>query len=252
MAARGPFASLLRDHARARQILQLLKDSSQAGAAVRVPIGAQKISPAGLGVDTLYEEEAKYVPGEHIGEKKHMGLATKLMSVESDPSKTIANYPRSPYHRKLMWSNLLIKELSIHAAIEEEALYPLLRTIGGQGKDWADRSIKEHLTVKRLLNSLDGMSPRDVNFDPTVSTIGDNLMEHIKEEENELFPFMEKNLKLETLQRLEKTLARLRPLAPTRPHPMAPSRPPANYIVGSLSAIVDRVRDLGKTFPPIK
>ena len=44
-------------------------------------------------------------------------------------------------------------------------------------------------------------------------------------------------------------LESMKTVSPTRPHPHMPSTPPYNVMAGPLAAFLDRVRDLGRSFP---
>ena len=65
----------------------------------------------------------------------------------------------------------------------------------------------------------------------------------LNEEEAELFPLLTEHLGHDALDALGTRLAAAKALAPTRPHPNAPNRPPFNVLAGAGAAIVDRARD---------
>jgi len=251
MSNTGPFRSLLRDHARVRQILRILTDADFHAKAV-------KPSPYGLADTTANEFKEKTNPiaahaARDRGENQMDPPPTRVFSQETDPTKNVADHPRTEAHSRLLFANLLIREVSQHSVIEEEALYPMLKKVGEKaGPFMAERSWSEHRSVKKLLNQLDGLGPRHPAFDPTLRNIEAELLKHIQEEESEVFPYLEKKMSREDLEGLAKTLERLRPFAPTRPHPLMPDHPPANALLGALVAVVDRVRDLGKSFPTLK
>ena len=54
----------------------------------------------------------------------------------------------------------IIHELSVHAAVEETFVYPLLRARVEGGGELADRSIEEHQDVKRLLTEIEKIDSR--------------------------------------------------------------------------------------------
>jgi len=238
-----------------RQILKILTDADFHAAA------AVKPSPHGLGrsAETEFKERTSTIAA-HANTDKGVHLShpdapapTRVYSTETDPTKNIADHPRTDTHSRLLFANLLIKEVSQHSVIEEEVIYPALKRINEKaGPFMADRSWSEHRSVKKLLNSLDGLGPRHPAFDPTLRSIQSELLKHIQEEESEVFPYMEKKMSRQELDGLAKSLERLRPLAPTRPHPLMPDHPPVNALLGALVAVVDRVRDLGKSFPTLK
>ena len=59
----------------------------------------------------------------------------------------------------------ITKELSVHAAIEEELLYPAARAVAEELEDISLESLEEHHLVKQTLAELERMSPSDERFD---------------------------------------------------------------------------------------
>ena len=55
--------------------------------------------------------------------------------------------------------DILVRELSKHAAVEEELFYPLADRVVPAGAAEVERHLREHLAVKRALAELDGMAP---------------------------------------------------------------------------------------------
>jgi hypothetical protein len=51
------------------------------------------------------------------------------------------------------------------------------------------------------------------------------------------------------LEKMGNLLESMKALSPTRPHPHMPATPPYNIMAGPLAAFLDRVRDLGRSFP---
>jgi hemerythrin superfamily protein len=148
----------------------------------------------------------------------------------------------------------IIRELSIHAAIEEQVLYPAMRRAFPQGQDMAEEGIEEHAEVKETLADLDGMDPSDPAFDPKVRSLIGDVRHHVEEEEEEMFPKLAAAVPAERLEELGSALESAKVLAPTRPHPHAPSTPPANVVVGPVAGVVDRARDAltGRSRPTAK
>ena len=137
----------------------------------------------------------------------------------------------------------IIRELSIHAAIEEQVLYPAMRQAFPQGQDMAEEGIEEHAEVKETLSDLDGMDPSDPGFDPKVRSLIADVRHHVEEEEEEMFPKLASAVSAERLDEMGSAMENAKGLAPTRPHPHAPSTPPGNLVVGPVAGVVDRARD---------
>jgi hemerythrin superfamily protein len=137
----------------------------------------------------------------------------------------------------------MVRELSIHAAIEEQVFYPAVRA---RAKDLnADvlRSLEEHHVVKWVLSELDTMPPDAERFEAKVQVLMENVRAHVAEEEQYLFPEVRKALRPQDLRQLAEGLELAKRAAPTRPHPAAPDTPPGNLVAGAVSAVMDLGRD---------
>jgi hemerythrin-like domain-containing protein len=84
-------------------------------------------------------------------------------------------------------------ELQVHATLEEELFYPAAR--GGlkdEDEELIDEAEVEHMTVKVLIEQLQGMTAEDEKFAATFKVLGEYVNHHIREEENEMFPKLER------------------------------------------------------------
>jgi hemerythrin superfamily protein len=83
--------------------------------------------------------------------------------------------------------------LTVHAQIEEELLYPTAReALEDDGADLVDEATVEHASVKELVSQIESADPADDLFDAKVKVLGEYVRHHVKEEEGELFPKLEK------------------------------------------------------------
>jgi hemerythrin superfamily protein len=137
----------------------------------------------------------------------------------------------------------IIKELAVHAAIEEQVLYPAARKAVPDGEENVLEALEEHHIVKWTLSELEKMSPDAERFDAKVSVLIENVRHHIEEEEGELFPKIREALGRKDLEALGASLEAAKKTAPTHPHPRAPDTPPGNLVAGPGAALVDRVAD---------
>jgi len=115
----------------------------------------------------------------------------------------------------------VIKELSIHAFVEEAVLYPRLREEGKKIQDEVLEAIEEHHVVKELLAELAAMDPSEESYEAKMTVLMENVRHHIKEEEGEMFPHAREALTEEELQQLGDAMREARPTAPTSPDPAA-------------------------------
>jgi hemerythrin superfamily protein len=137
----------------------------------------------------------------------------------------------------------LVKELSIHAAIEEQILYPRVRNVLKKGNGLADHAIEEHQEAEELPDRLDGLAGDDPELAPLVEQLTDSVLQHVKEEEGDLFKQLRAAVGRKDLTQWGEELKAAKRTAPTRPHPQAPTRPPANVLVGVAAGVADRARD---------
>jgi hemerythrin superfamily protein len=147
----------------------------------------------------------------------------------------------------------IVRELSIHAAIEEMAFYPAIREAVDKGDVDTDNldegvleSLEEHHIVKWVLSELDGINPSHERFDAKVTVLMENVRHHVKEEERDLFPKVSKMFSRAMLDELGDAMTRLKKTVPTHPHPRSPDEPPGNLIAGAGAAIVDKALDAGR------
>ena len=142
----------------------------------------------------------------------------------------------------------IIRELSVHAAIEEMVFYPAIRDAVDKGDvdDMVLESLEEHHIVKWVLSELDGMSAVHERFDAKVTVLMENVRHHVEEEEKDLFPQVNKLLGKPRLDDLGEAMAQAKKAAPTRPHPRSPDEPPGNLVAGAGAALVDKALDAGR------
>lgn len=135
----------------------------------------------------------------------------------------------------------LVRELSVHAATEEQVLYPALARVG-MNPERLD-ALEEHHAVKVTLAELQAMRPDEERHAAKIHLVAKSVRRHVEEEEATLLPQLRQSLDGDALQRLGEEFQALRRSAPTRPHPTAPDQPPANLVANAAAALVDRLRD---------
>jgi hemerythrin superfamily protein len=146
----------------------------------------------------------------------------------------------------------IIRELAIHAAVEEMLFYPAVRTAALKAnvralKEAADtvlESLEEHHVVKWTLSELEKMKPEDERYDAKVQVLMESVRHHVEEEEEELFPKARRLLGEDLLFELGDRIEKAKKIAPTRPHPRAPDEPPGNLVAGTVAAVMDRAKDM--------
>lgn len=102
--------------------------------------------------------------------------------------------------RKVEIVQELSLRLDVHAAIEEELLYPMLKE--KVDADEIDEAIVEHQAAKTLSDELREMVGDEELYDSKVHVLGEQILHHIREEEEEMFEEAKQaGLDLETLGR---------------------------------------------------
>ena len=119
--------------------------------------------------------------------------------------------------RKLV--DQIIKELSVHAAIEEEIFYPSVRRSVEDADDEVLEGIAEHHIVKWTLSELQTADPSDEMFHPRVTVLIEMVRHHVEEEEGEMFPSVEAAMSSDDLDDLGQELESAKATAPTVPQP---------------------------------
>jgi iron-sulfur cluster repair protein YtfE (RIC family) len=94
------------------------------------------------------------------------------------------------------------KELVSHSRAEEKVLYALLLKETENDKKNELRSLtnegyEEHHAVDHILSELKQLDPDDELWEARMKVLKENVEHHIKEEENELFPKVKKQIDLE-------------------------------------------------------
>ncbi len=138
---------------------------------------------------------------------------------------------------------LIVRELSKHAALEEMLVYPLARKVLPEGAREIDAHLDEHKAVKKTLLALDRLSEGDERTGDLVAQLRREVEEHVREEEEEFMPRMRAAVSQQQLDELGQVLRQAKQSAPTRPHPHAPDQPPALAFAGPVAAAYDRFRD---------
>jgi hemerythrin superfamily protein len=105
--------------------------------------------------------------------------------------------------RSMLLANLK-HMLAKHALEEENAIYPALRDAGMVAE--ADELNSEHGYVKQYLYDLEQMPNNSPQFDETVAKFRADIEDHMREEEEQLFPQLKSRLSEEKNKLLTKVM----------------------------------------------
>jgi hemerythrin superfamily protein len=138
---------------------------------------------------------------------------------------------------------ILVRELSKHAALEELTVYPFARRFMPADAADVDEHLREHMAVKKTLAALDRLAAGDEREAGLVDDLRREVVQHVEEEESRFFPALRDAVDQKSLDELGHQLDRAKKTAPTRPHPNVPDQPPALALLAPVAAVYDRVRD---------
>jgi hemerythrin-like domain-containing protein len=111
----------------------------------------------------------------------------------------------------------IIAELTRHTYIENECMYPEVRTALPDLDDDVLESYEEHHVADVLCLELSTMSPKDEHFNAKTTVLIENVEHHIEEEEQEWFPKVREGLSRKKLQDLGARMLEMKKTAPTTP-----------------------------------
>jgi hemerythrin superfamily protein len=95
-------------------------------------------------------------------------------------------------------------ELMSHVLVEEEIFYPAVKA--ERTEDVLFESLEEHLSLKRVLRDLVGLAFDNPHFEPKMHVLEEQVRHHHKEEEEHLFPKVEKIFSRDRLEALARTM----------------------------------------------
>ncbi|MGV0797617.1 hemerythrin domain-containing protein [Mycolicibacterium elephantis] len=130
-----------------------------------------------------------------------------------------------------------------HAVAEEQYVYPTARRTLPDGDELVEHEIEEHSQAEEIMKDIEKAGTEDSKYDELVRKLIADIRHHIKDEEEDLLPQLRTACPGDELRELSEKFHRAKKMAPTRPHPSAPDRPPANKILGPGAGLVDRLRD---------
>ncbi|MEP6960221.1 MAG: hemerythrin domain-containing protein [Nitrospirota bacterium] len=80
-----------------------------------------------------------------------------------------------------------LRELDVHAKLEETLIYPLIRR-KIDATDIMDEALEEHHVAHVLINELKRMNPGEGRYGAKFTVLGESIKHHIGEEEDQMFP----------------------------------------------------------------
>lgn len=171
----------------------------------------------------------------------------------TDDHKTVENlfqrYEKldggSPQQKKQL-AEQIVRELAIHAAIEEQVFYPSVRREIPETNQEVLQALEEHHLVKVELSEIEDLNPGDERFDAKMKVLMENVRHHVEEEEEKILMRIANELTPEQRESIGDQLLQAKKTAPTHPHPSAPDTPPGVTVAGMAASAFDRTMDAAK------
>ncbi|WP_086771938.1 hemerythrin domain-containing protein [Streptomyces bobili] len=142
-----------------------------------------------------------------------------------------------------MYADQVTMELVRHSVAEEAYLYPAVREHVAGGDALADKELEDHAKAEQIMKDLESCEADDPQFDRLVGMLMTEIREHVADEEGNLFLRLRSACPPDALDDLGDKVRMAKKTAPTRPHPSAPDKPPANKMLAPGVGMVDRMRD---------
>lgn len=114
-------------------------------------------------------------------------------------------------------------ELTVHAQIEEQIFYPAVKERAGrkhkEERDLVLESIEEHALVKHVIADLQAIDAADETYQPKLKVLKENVEQHVKEEEREMFPAVRELIDEDDLLALGRQMLELKTRLQRQPTP---------------------------------
>ncbi|MDX1749294.1 MAG: hemerythrin domain-containing protein [Methylophaga sp.] len=128
--------------------------------------------------------------------KTQHNAITLLKKDHQKVKQAFAQYEElGPYafvHKKKM-ADQICAELTLHTQLEEEIIYPAFREKLSDEKDLLNEAKVEHDSAKVLIKEIQQMQADEELFDAKVKVLSEYIEHHVKEEEDEMFPLLQKS-----------------------------------------------------------
>jgi hemerythrin superfamily protein len=131
-----------------------------------------------------------------------MNVVTLLTNDHRTVEGLLERYRSATDEAKEALLEQITRELTKHMDAEERVLYPLLRTSILDGEKLMEEAIAEHNKAKGLVAELQSAEAGSFEMDSRVSTLRQAVAHHVREEEESVFPEMQKSLDAALLERI--------------------------------------------------
>jgi hemerythrin superfamily protein len=124
---------------------------------------------------------------------------------------------RTPSAEKAKIRDQVVKELSVHAYIEEQVFYTATKEARQGTEEMVKEALEEHSKAKETLRKLMTLNPSDSDFDAEMRHLITDVRHHVEEEEEEMFPKVSEVMSSQELSELGGRLQETKAQAPETP-----------------------------------
>ena len=121
-----------------------------------------------------------------------MNAIDLLKQQHREVEKLFAQFEAAETEDKKEIFNQIADALAVHATIEEKQFYPAAKS--HKTEDILLESLEEHLGVKRIIADCLDADATDETFEAKVKVLKEQVEHHVGEEENQLFPMVQRQL----------------------------------------------------------
>lgn len=137
----------------------------------------------------------------------------------------------------------LVTQLVQHEIAEESVVYPEVVAATSDGAAAGVPRLREQAEAEQMLAQMEALDPRSSDFTAALTELSIAVINHAEAEERQIFPLLRSGEDPDALFELAARYEQAKHRAPTHPHPHAPDTPPANKVLGPITALFDRARD---------
>lgn len=154
------------------------------------------------------EKESKSFLSRIFGDSKDTVNAVDFLKAQHrDVEKLFASIESAgeqAFQTKESFASEVCNKLTLHAQLEEKFLYPVVKTLNAKQFYEAE---EEHDAVKMVIAKLRTAPSRGANFAAKVKVLKELVEHHVKDEENEMFPLLKKELDNAKLEEIGQKMA---------------------------------------------
>lgn len=117
------------------------------------------------------------------------------LNILRDDHRTIAallaksRSPRAPHRAEMV--DQALAALDVHTLVDSEIVFPALRNVAG-GEEAIGLAERQRGRIDELVDCLAEVPPHGEGFDSLVNGLADSFSEHVRQEEEEIFPELAK------------------------------------------------------------